>query len=758
MSRITLTLAISVLVLGLLIPSMLCASPAGSDDLFAPVFITRPDQLSFSHCDTARFTFQAVSAITGLPSPWIRYRLVSGPGSIDSITGEWTLPASSGHGAVGAFQLVLEASEFFVRTEGAQNLQVPLYIFSIYPHLRFSDISRNSTFEVNPYQTSRFDFTYLPFNYCDSFHISLSTEQSGFHGLATVELSASGGTVVIEPTFEDAGHSYQLAIIVRTQYSTALMYFTIAVSELPARAIRIQSIHNQFQGQFCDVAVSLDVQPDNVAIGGFDFLIAYDNSALSLQGVSDSASLLYSACKWEYFTYRYGANGNCSAGCPSGLVRVFGMSETNNGDFHPSCLSTDIGPLPIELFRMKFLIANNRTFQCQHIPVQFFWIDCGDNVVPVWGYTYNMIESRVFDRDSAGLKDIQVDPSLATLPGYAGIPVGACYDSSATEIRPNPKRIVDFYNGSINIVCAESIDARKCFYDTNPWNLYHDGYLAGYVRYCNYFLQGIQALGSDTAHQRACSDINADGVPLSVADLMYLARIAVGDALPYPKTDTTSWPPSPNRAHVVGPTGTQHVLWIDTPDTLGAAYFEFEDSVHVSLYGGASHNLITYFDGTNTHVVVAPNISGDLTPLPSGFLLDVWGRNFGYSIYPPLLHAEVATFDGRRVETIIDGPTGVDDRGTNLPTQFALHQNYPNPFNAGTVIDFDLPTSADVSLDIFNILGQTVWSSASHYTAGTHRIEWLGNMSAGGTASSGVYYYRLTAGSFVETRKMVLLK
>jgi hypothetical protein len=756
MSRILLTIAGFALIIGLMLPVTITASPTGTDDLFAPVFITRPEQLSFSHCDTARFTFQAVSSVTGLPSQWIRYRLISGPGLLDSITGEWTLPASSERSAVGTFQLVVGASEFFVRTEGPQNLQVPLYIFSIFPHLRFSDVSRNSTFDVTPYQTSRFDFTYLPFNYCDTFHISLSTEQSGFHGLAMLELSASGGTVIIEPTFEDAGHSYQLEIIVKTQYSTVGMYFTIAVSELPLRAIRIQSVHNQLQGQFCDVAVSLDVQPDNVAIGGFDFLIAYDNSALSLQGVSDSASLLYSACKWEYFTYRYGANGNCSAGCPSGLVRVFGMSETNNGDFHPSCLSTDIGPLPIELFRMKFLVTNNRTFQCQHIPVQFFWIDCGDNVVPVWGYTYNMIESRVFDRDSAGLKDIQVDPSLATFPGYAGIPVGACYDSNATEIRPNPKRVVDFYNGSINIICAESIDARGCFY--YPYPDYDYPYVAGYVMYSNYFLMGMQAFGSDTTNPKLgqCSDINVDGVQFSIADMVYLYRILVGDALPYPKGQTTVGDSSiyTVRLHQVDqPAGG---VLMDCLDTVGAICFEFTGDAVVTDWSSA-YELHSYYNGTTTRVLIGPDLNHVGFQIPSGTLFKAVKRNDSTK-GSPLIWAQASTANGVRIATSIDELTDTQDKDNGLPHQFALRQNYPNPFNAGTVIDFDLPTSSDVSLDIFNILGQKVWSSSSHYAAGSHRIEWQGNLLASGTASSGVYYYRLTAGSFVETRKMVLLK
>ena len=89
-----------------------------------------------------------------------------------------------------------------------------------------------------------------------------------------------------------------------------------------------------------------------------------------------------------------------------------------------------------------------------------------------------------------------------------------------------------------------------------------------------------------------------------------------------------------------------------------------------------------------------------------------------------------------------------------LPTEFALHQNYPNPFNPATEISFSLPNAADVKLEIFNIMGQRVATLADqHLEAGNHGVIWDGSHVA-----SGVYFYRLEAGDFVESRKMVLLK
>ncbi|MEW5795172.1 MAG: T9SS type A sorting domain-containing protein [Candidatus Zixiibacteriota bacterium] len=95
-----------------------------------------------------------------------------------------------------------------------------------------------------------------------------------------------------------------------------------------------------------------------------------------------------------------------------------------------------------------------------------------------------------------------------------------------------------------------------------------------------------------------------------------------------------------------------------------------------------------------------------------------------------------------------------DDDHINLPTEYSLSQNYPNPFNPITEIDFALPRASNVKLEIFNIMGQRVASLIDkHLEAGTHTVIWDGSHVA-----SGVYFYRIEASDFVETKKMLLLK
>jgi photosystem II stability/assembly factor-like uncharacterized protein len=100
--------------------------------------------------------------------------------------------------------------------------------------------------------------------------------------------------------------------------------------------------------------------------------------------------------------------------------------------------------------------------------------------------------------------------------------------------------------------------------------------------------------------------------------------------------------------------------------------------------------------------------------------------------------------------------TGIKEekKSTIVPNKFSLFQNYPNPFNPSTTIEFSLPRSSYVTLKVFNLLGQEVATlTGQNFTAGSYSVEW----NAKGVAS-GVYLYRLVAGSFVDTKKMLLLK
>lgn len=101
-----------------------------------------------------------------------------------------------------------------------------------------------------------------------------------------------------------------------------------------------------------------------------------------------------------------------------------------------------------------------------------------------------------------------------------------------------------------------------------------------------------------------------------------------------------------------------------------------------------------------------------------------------------------------------DNLLGVSGNSNQTPTEYSLSQNYPNPFNPSTTIDFTLPKSEDVKLKVYDALGREVYTLiSSRYERGNHKVQF--DMAG---FSSGIYFYKLEAGDFSATRKMMLIK
>lgn len=136
-------------------------------------------------------------------------------------------------------------------------------------------------------------------------------------------------------------------------------------------------------------------------------------------------------------------------------------------------------------------------------------------------------------------------------------------------------------------------------------------------------------------------------------------------------------------------------------------------------------------------------------------------NGYGYPVVENLRYSNATlqsgASDGKAVGDLNWFPeqiTAVSQKTTSVPTQFALNQNYPNPFNPATTIEYSIPQNSFVSLKVYNVLGQEVASlvnqeqKASNYTV---------NFDAS-RLSSGIYFYKIQAGNFTLTKKMLLLK
>jgi len=146
-------------------------------------------------------------------------------------------------------------------------------------------------------------------------------------------------------------------------------------------------------------------------------------------------------------------------------------------------------------------------------------------------------------------------------------------------------------------------------------------------------------------------------------------------------------------------------------------------------------------------------IDSTLVP-PAGHLFfvvpDLTAPPGGQQSFVPLWKGKLVVRDRTRMPPL--GPPQV-------PEDYFLGQNYPNPFNPGTQISFELPVGSHVTLTVYNILGQKVTTLVDEgMSAGRYVADWDGTSDGGRLVSSGVYLYKLEAGDFIKTRKMLLLK
>jgi photosystem II stability/assembly factor-like uncharacterized protein len=131
----------------------------------------------------------------------------------------------------------------------------------------------------------------------------------------------------------------------------------------------------------------------------------------------------------------------------------------------------------------------------------------------------------------------------------------------------------------------------------------------------------------------------------------------------------------------------------------------------------------------------------------SGYSLNMFGIKPLESLWVAGEACKIIRYNG-------DLTTSVSDQNSYLPTQFALLQNYPNPFNPITKIRYDIATASQVTLKIYDVLGEEVITLVNEYVQpGRYTVDWNAESFA-----SGVYLYTIQAGGFIQTKKMMLLK
>jgi hypothetical protein len=442
--------------------------------------------------------------------------------------------------------------------------------------------------------------------------------------------------------------------------------------------------------------------------GGFELEVEFDYTSMTFVG-AEPGELIEG---FEKFTYRLLPCPSC--GCCKYKILLYGQYDMPNG-------VENIGdPIPLTqpggyqvLVELCFVVNNDENLRGLKIPVCWEWEGTvvNDTLVEDWECGENTFSSWSGDTLFASHLLCQFNPDLCDDPSDRVQPIvifqlGICGQNC----------------GGVDVCPAGPGECKRG--DVNMNTLTYE--VADAVLFASYFVEGTSVFRYDVAYQICATDVNADGRTLTLSDLVYLIRVILHDAVEIPKLT-----PSSEVANVIVSGGT---ITTECAASIGAILFEFDADV-------------------------VPTLLADMEMLHSDNKVLVWsskGKSFST--------AEVLSFEGK-TELVTATAVDRDSRelttsitGKVAPLTFALHPAYPNPFNPFTNLSFTLPEVMEYTLRIYNVAGQLVRSYEDVGSAGLNMIKWDSKDNVGVEVASGVYFYKLTAGGFSSTEKMVILK
>ena len=194
-------------------------------------------------------------------------------------------------------------------------------------------------------------------------------------------------------------------------------------------------------------------------------------------------------------------------------------------------------------------------------------------------------------------------------------------------------------------------------------------------------------------------------------------------------------------------------------------------STYTRTYSEYASEFFNSFAGQEDLVVMRKTISGGgadilaYNVLYDNFVMTTLGQEYGtyFDIWVGGKTALIMTLPGYLLAWDPNADASVDvgsDRSEELiPGKINLSQNFPNPFNPTTVINYSLPRKSDVTISIYNLLGQKVNTLVNEtQETGSYSIKWDGTDKSAKAVASGIYFYQISAGDYTEAKKMLMLK
>jgi len=490
----------------------------------------------------------------------------------------------------------------------------------------------------------------------------------------------------------------------------------------PAFALQIEKDEGQtgigaLQGQI--TTVDIDLIEHGTPLAGFRLVISYPKNMLVFQGLDLNNSVLINQCGWDEITVEALEIEDSSHNCLKGYIAIHGTADfgrNNVDDDHCAATGT--------IFSLRFLLSNDRTLECQLLPIRFAFVDCRSNLV--WTQDRDAVWTTEPVEDPLGQGAIVAcgNPSGPSEPGEM-FPTEIAYPASCSDsIAPPLTGSLTLTNGGIQVICAGEIDGRGDLnLDGLPFTLTDRKLYEDYLLYGDSALFGpltVDSILLDMISRSA--DVNRDGKPFTIADLVQIVHYTNGGS--YPGFDQ----PTTTISYEVSGDGT---LLVNDP--IGGAYVVIAGEARFDVFHADVSVLSHYRQAEDLTYVVM--YTEDESKIIEGPVL----RSAS-----PIVSVDLSAPDGNPTLSV---------EGDLLPNDFVLYQNYPNPFNPTTYIEFAVPVRTDYKLSIHNAAGQQVHVRQGRTEAGLTRLEW----DATGLAS-GVYLYRVEALGSSQSRKMLLLK